>query len=170
MKRLAFLILIFFQLQLNAQKHGYYPDENDNLYLKAISEYISQHNSHLDRFVKPNKDTENLYIFWMGVLVDLPKTIEGYNIILVSKQNQSQIYKEHGKRLVILKISPLTFENSKFYVNVEENESFQISKNNFETKQLGMWTTSYFNFINGEMVFENTKLAGLYNPRNKQFK
>ncbi|WP_415582781.1 hypothetical protein, partial [Flavobacterium longum] len=142
----------------------------NKLYIKAITEYITQHNLHLDRFVKPNKDSENLYIFWMDILVDLPKTIEGYNIILVSKRNQKQIYKTHGKRLVVLKISPLTFENSKFYVNVEENESFQTSKNNFETKQLGMWTTSFFNFINGEMIFENATLSGLYKPRTKQAK
>jgi hypothetical protein len=161
------LFILFVSSNLIAQKNGYRPDENDSLYIKSIKEYIKQSELHKKRFVKPNKDDTNLYVVWNSQFSDLPKNIDNYNIILVSQVNRDKIYKENKKRLVVLEITTLTFENGKFYINVQETETKMVSKNKVEWKQLGMWTTSHFNFVNGKMVLEKTELSGLYFPSTK---
>ena len=113
------LILIFLSGNLFAQKKGHWPDENDSLYIMAIKEYILQHDLHKNRFVQPNKNEENLYVVWNHLFADLPKTLDGYNIVLVSQTNRDKIYKDNKKRLVVLEITTLTFETGKFYINVQ---------------------------------------------------
>jgi len=164
-KYVLFLILI--SGNLLAQKNGYWPDENDSLYIKAIKEYIVQHELHKNRFVKPNKDENSLYIVWNRLFSDFPKSLDGYNIVLVSPANREKIYKENKKRLVVLEITTLTFENGNFHINVQETETMMTKKKKVEWHQLGMWTTTYFNFVDGKLIFEKTDLSGLFRPRKK---
>lgn len=159
----SFVLFLINSIDVYSQRwNGYFPDENDSLYVKAIEEYIAKQELHPNRYIKPNKSEKILYITAEQHLLDIPKQIKGYEIILLWPNNRWQYYKQNNKTLVVLEFIPLTFENGKFYIDIKQMVTTMKNSNKIDWIRMGMEVTTYFKFENGKMVYESTEIGGIY--------
>lgn len=162
LKLILISLFVISNYSYSQQWNGYNPDESDALYVKAIKEYIINHEFRPNRYIKLNKSEKTLYLIGEQALLDLPDEIDGFSIVLIWPNNRWKYFEENNNRLVVLELIPLVFENSKFYIDIKQMVTTMTNPNEINYERMGMEVTSYFKFENGKMIFDCSETSGAY--------
>ncbi|KAA3652515.1 MAG: hypothetical protein DWP98_01075 [Bacteroidetes bacterium] len=134
-------------------------DENDSLYLTAIDKFTIGIDSFYNKY--GDKDFKDvLYIRYNDYLSSLPDSINGYKIIFLGLANRKKHFKINKNKLMFIEISPLSIENDKFKITLTPYHA-ELKKRKHLHLGLSDWTTIYFKYVNGRMIYESTKNGGI---------
>lgn len=133
--------------------------ENDSLYLIAIEKFTieidSFYNKYGDKYFE-----DKLYIAYNDYLTNLPDTINGYKIILLSLSNRKKHFKQNKNELRYIKITPLTVENGKFKITLTPYFA-ELKKRKHLLLGLSSWTRIYFEYKNERLKYDFSKNGGI---------
>ena len=90
--------------------------ENEEVYLKALDHYIIE----LDSLLTNNKNSKRektIYLEVPDFIKEVPDTVNGYRIIVLTQDNIKQIYKSKDNVLTHTKMFPLMIEDGKVKVS-----------------------------------------------------
>ena len=135
--------------------------ENDSLYIKAIEDYIVEHEKNPNKYIPKNKQQKVLYIEGLDCVFDLPKSIMGYELVFVWPTNQVECFKKNDGHLLVLEICPLSIENKRFDIGINEFYAKMIKRKK-KYLRIGMATRAYFNYVNGKLIHFKTEFGGVY--------
>lgn len=133
--------------------------ETDSLYLSAIQKYTYE----LESFYRTNSEQENpkiIYIQYEDYLRLLPNKINGYEIQKLGLANRKKYFRANKNKLVLLEISPLMIENSRFKISLTPHFAELKSRNRLNLS-LSDWTSVYFKYVDGKLIYEETENGGI---------
>ncbi len=103
--------LLLFLICFSAPSLAQNIDEN-NIYYRALKEYIR----YVERF---ETETDTLYFEELkGITTWFPKKINELTVIIITAQNQEQIYKANGGKLVHRKMTPAQVVDGKLDIGI----------------------------------------------------
>ncbi|MCZ2082878.1 MAG: hypothetical protein LC112_01305 [Flavobacteriales bacterium] len=152
-----FLVLFFLLFSNIIYSQNTEIKNDNNIYLKAIKEYIKQ----IDEFYKsdffsPNKH-KVLLIQKETFLKNIPTKMDGYKIVEINESNKKKLFGKKPK--ILVQIFPLKYENGRYFISITPY-SVTFKKNNY-TQTISDWTIVYFKDIDGKMTFEKTENGGI---------
>lgn len=160
MKRLALILLIcLYPVYCLAQNRA-----SDRIYWTALEKYTLA----LDSFALSRAALAKvtylkvIYLDTPDFIDSIPPTINGYQIILLNRQNKKKIFLAHQRKLRATTISPVSADNGKLSITITPFFA-TLKKRNHYYYSVSDGTTVYFKFncISQQFEYTETKNWGI---------
>ena len=133
--------------------------ETDSLYLIAIQKYTAE----IKTFFRKNPERKKpkiIYIQNENYLRLITNQINGFEIQKIGIANRKKVFRENKNKLELVKVSPLTIENGQFKIGLIPYLAELKSKKRLNLS-LSVWTNVYFNYVDGKLIYAETKNGGI---------
>jgi hypothetical protein len=131
--------------------------ETDKLYLIALEKYVDQ----VDSFYTSNKKPSDLNIIYIekpAFIYDIPNTVNGRKIIVLTDLNKQKILKEHNQELTYTIIKPLSVLGDKLTIDIAPYYPLKRGDHYYPTASDGLFIVFKFNSDKKEFeYFDTTK-------------